>query len=325
LFASSFLPFSCSPSSLHSLSLSLLFRVSHTLAAGSALFQTGTMRRRASQDYTQSNPFQQSHHYSPQPQPQDPYYQQHGYSSPTTAHQFTGQPQPQLLTPSRQHSPVQQRPPLQPHPSSYNSNDPYNQQGDHTDLYGTRVSHLPSLLPSRSILTLPPPLLSLAGFYSADDGASTSSHTALNMPYSEKDCYTSSSNPAIPSHPPTHLPQYPPPPSPFIGGFAPPPPHSPYAGAPGGYYENSHSAYAQARQGVMKRREKKKVELREGHLVLDLPVARSLAQLGNQAGEIEGESGKLRCEFLPLSWFLKLEENWKADCERMRYRYGCNG
>ena len=48
----------------------------------------------------------------------------------------------------------------------------------------------------------------------------------------------------------------------------------------------------------MKRREKKKVELREGHLVLDLPVARSLAQLGNQAGGIEGESGKLRCESL---------------------------
>ncbi|GAA5840244.1 hypothetical protein JCM5353_007839 [Sporobolomyces roseus] len=223
------------------------------------------MRRRASQDFTQPNPFQQSHHSPPQP---DPYYsqQQHnGYSSPTTAHQFTGQPQSQLLTPSRQHSPVQQRPPLnQPYSSSYTSNDPYTHQGDPTDLYG---------------------------FYSADhDGASTSSHTALNMPYSEKDYY-SSSNPAIPSLPPSH---YPPPSSPFIGGFTPHPPQSPYAGAPGGYYENSQSAYAQARQVVMKRREKKKVELREGHLVLDLPVARSLAQLGNQAGGIEGESGKLR-------------------------------
>lgn len=52
----------------------------------------------------------------------------------------------------------------------------------------------------------------------------------------------------------------------------------------------------------MERREKKQVELREGHLVLDLPVAKSLAKVGLQgsgAGELEGdESGKLRCKSL---------------------------
>lgn len=82
----------------------------------------------------------------------------------------------------------------------------------------------------------------------------------------------------------------------------------------------------------MKRREKKKVELREGHLVLDLPVARSLAQLGNQAGGIEGESGKLRCTF--FFSFLLLRESVRREererkliqvFERWMSRYGCDG
>lgn len=67
---------------------------------------------------------------------------------------------------------------------------------------------------------------------------------------------------------------------------------------PGAYYENS-SHYAQARQAVMKRREQKKVELVDGHLVLDLNVPRSLKQISRFAGEdLREESGKLRCKSL---------------------------
>lgn len=46
----------------------------------------------------------------------------------------------------------------------------------------------------------------------------------------------------------------------------------------------------------MKRREKKQIELTDGHLVLELPVARSLAQLAGGGGMGRGESEKLRCE-----------------------------
>ncbi|GAA5956701.1 hypothetical protein JCM3765_005709 [Sporobolomyces pararoseus] len=235
------------------------------------------MRRRGSQDFNNS-PF-----HAP-PQPQQPQYSQPN----TTAHQ-----QPYGLHPSansRSHSPVvemrqqhaTQRPPLQPQANSsyqqpYHNGDHYT---DQTDLYG---------------------------FYSQADGAqSTSSHTALNMQTvvdDEKDYYN---NPAVPSLPPQPLPphshsQFNTPPSPYYPpspspGYFPQPPGTPqhFIGGFGGYYENPNSQYAQFRQGIMKRREKKQIELTDGHLVLELPVARSLAQLGGAGGGTGRESEKLR-------------------------------
>ncbi|GAA5927919.1 uncharacterized protein JCM15063_006035 [Sporobolomyces koalae] len=225
------------------------------------------MRRRNSQELVQQSPFQTP----PLNAPVDAFYQP--TSNPyghATSHPYPQQ-QPQQLhpgPPSRQHSPVMQRPPLvgqTTHMPSYHANDPYPTQPhhpDHSDLYG---------------------------FYGNDDAHSTSSHTALNMPYSEKDYHTN--NPAIPSLPPQPgwaAAPYPPSPNHpstpgFVGGF-------------GGYYENPNTRYAQVRQGVMKRRENKRVELVHGHLVLDLPVARSLAQLGTggQGGTELDESVKMR-------------------------------
>ncbi|GAA5918550.1 hypothetical protein JCM1841_003297 [Sporobolomyces salmonicolor] len=206
-----------------------------------------------------------SQDYGPQGFP-DPNYaqQQPQYISPTTAHQYA--PQPQSLHP-QQHSPVMQRPPPPQQSPSYHSNPLYSDQG-HDDLYG---------------------------FYAADDHASIHSHTALTM---EKDYYAAAS-----SLPPPHAlsPQFPgapsyPPHSPSIRPPAPASPASYFVGgwAPGGYYEQQ-GYYAQARQDVMKRREKKRVELQDGHLVLDLPVARSLTQLSSFKGEdLREESGKLR-------------------------------
>ncbi|GAA5886991.1 hypothetical protein JCM16303_003082 [Sporobolomyces ruberrimus] len=233
------------------------------------------MRRRTSQDYTNHSPFNPSSASSPP--------QQYGTGTGTSP------------TIQRQHSPVDmrhqqqvptypQRPPFDhqqhsmPSYQSHVSNDPYShqqqQQQDHADLYG---------------------------FYSTqgDDLQSVSSHTALNMPYSEKDYYTPSrSNPAIPSLPPQPYNHHQTPPSPYY----PPSPNlalpQQFIGGFGGYYEPQNSQYSQVRNKVMERREKKQVELREGHLVLDLPVAKSLAKVGLQgsgAGELEGdESGKLR-------------------------------
>ncbi|GAA6062795.1 hypothetical protein JCM10212_002164 [Sporobolomyces blumeae] len=230
------------------------------------------MRRRQSQDFQQQPPFASTYaSHPPPPSHSNPYPDPQGYSaSPTTAHQFAPQPGQLLTPPQRQHSPVVANRPSfgTPQPSYHSSagHDPYH---DQSDLYG---------------------------FYAADDAASTHSHTALNMPVSEKDYYS-----VAPALPPTHVlsspsqQQYPPPGSPSFGnGY----PASPFVGgfAPGGYYEQGQGYYAQARQGVMKRREKKQVRLTEGHLVLDLPVARSLAQLGsNFEGEDLGhECGKLR-------------------------------
>ncbi|GAA5916120.1 uncharacterized protein JCM6883_001738 [Sporobolomyces salmoneus] len=229
------------------------------------------MRRRASQDFNQQHSFNQA--FSPPP--------------PRAASQATGvYGSPSLQPPQRGHSPVvdrgqysttttTQRPALasQQMPSYHSNggNDPYHQGsgGDHTDLYG---------------------------FYANDDAHSASSHTALNMPYSEKDYYQNS---AVPSLPPQPIHATPPspyyPPSPNPGGYFSPGPHGhqQFVGGFGGYYENPNTQYAQLRQGVMKRREKKQVELTDGHLVLELPVARSLAQLG-KGGSEEWESGKLR-------------------------------
>ncbi|GAA5985410.1 hypothetical protein JCM11641_000148 [Rhodosporidiobolus odoratus] len=219
------------------------------------------MRRRTSQDWTN---------------PGLPVSQPHGapFASPTTAHQFSPNPtsNPHLSPPA--HQPYQQRPaPPQQQPSyhSQNTHDPY---GDDSGLYG---------------------------YYGGDDNASTHSHTALNMPLNEKDYYHQTPPvPSLPSHyaPAPDAPSYPPsspyhspnmaPPSPSLAGY--------WAGGaqPGGFYEQQ-GYYAQARQDVMKRREKKKVELTDGHLVLDLPVPRSIQQLSVYRGEdLRKESGTLR-------------------------------
>ncbi|GAA6054572.1 putative Chitin synthase 1 (putative) [Rhodotorula toruloides] len=148
----------------------------------------------------------------------------------------------------------------------------------------------------------------LYGFYAAEDNASTTSHTALNMPVTEKDYYHSPPPPASqhllsPHYSPSHqIPAYPPPPSPSAHyvpmpsphGYFPPQPLFSPSFQPGAYYESS-SHYAQARQAVMKRREQKKVELVDGHLVLELNVPRSLKQVSRFAGEdMREESGWLR-------------------------------
>ncbi|BGP38938.1 hypothetical protein JCM10449v2_002876 [Rhodotorula kratochvilovae] len=238
------------------------------------------MRRRASQDFRgPSSPFQQ--------RPDAPW-------SPSTAHQLASPPPP----PQQPHGGLSPQPPQrpqgfgQPQPSYHTqaSQDPYDDPGH------------------------------LYGFYANDDAASTHSHTALNMPLNEKDYYSPQAALSPPSHfasPAPGAPSYPPsphppspmfaPPSPSMGYFAPqyptggggyygqPPPVVFTPGfQPGQYYEQS-GYYAQARQDVMKRREKKKVALTDGHLVLDLPVPRSIQQLSVYRGEdLREESGKLR-------------------------------
>lgn len=55
------------------------------------------------------------------------------------------------------------------------------------------------------------------------------------------------------------------------------------------------SYYNEAREQVMRRREKKKVELVDGHLQLNLPVPRSIKQFIQWKGaDLSEESGKLR-------------------------------
>ncbi|GAA5900584.1 hypothetical protein JCM6882_000915 [Rhodosporidiobolus microsporus] len=232
------------------------------------------MRRRQSQDYNApGSPFGQ------RPQPT-------GYNSPTSAHQFSPNPNHALLSPPQHSSPhvQQQRPAPQQHQQSYQpqvSHDPYSDDGG------------------------------LYGYYAGeDDTHSTHSHTALNMPINEKDYYSQTPPvPAVPSHfaPAPGAPSYPPPPSPhlsphmppFSPGYAPPSPSLAgyWAGGfqPGGFYEQQSSYYQTARQDVMKRREKKQIQLTDGHLILDLKVPRSIQQLSVYRGEdLNKESGFVR-------------------------------
>ncbi|GAA6029629.1 hypothetical protein JCM8097_000971 [Rhodosporidiobolus ruineniae] len=222
------------------------------------------MRRRQSQDWTSPGlPFDQR----PQ-QPSAP------YTSPTTAHNFSPQPNQALLSPSHGYPAGRPQPQQQPSYHSQVSHDPYSDDGG------------------------------LYGYYGGDDAGSTHSHTALNMPVDEKDYYTHGHPPqSAPQHfaPAPGAPSYPPPPSPSFAQYA-PPPGSPglqqyWAGGfqPGGFYEQQSGYYAQARQDVMKRREKKQVQLTDGHLILDLKVPRSIQQLSVYRGEdMRKESGFLR-------------------------------
>ncbi|GAA5870574.1 hypothetical protein JCM8547_002051 [Rhodosporidiobolus lusitaniae] len=223
------------------------------------------MRRRTpSQDYGPGLPFDQ------RPQP--------SYGSPGQQPYGSPDPNHRLLSPPQAASQFQQRPaPPQQQPSyhSQGSHDPYADDGG------------------------------LYGYYAgADDNASTHSHTALSMPINEKDYYQHTPPvPSLPSHyaPAPGAPSYPPsspllspgggmpPPSPSLAGY--------WAGGfqPGGFYEQPQSYYTQARAPIMKRREKKQVQLTDGHLVLDLPVPRSIQQLSVYRGEdMREESGKLR-------------------------------
>ncbi|GJN89882.1 hypothetical protein Rhopal_002871-T1 [Rhodotorula paludigena] len=227
------------------------------------------MRRRQSQDFISPElPFAR--------RPDAP------YGSPTSAHQFS--PAPSSSNSPRPHL---QRPQgfaaSQPSYHSHRSQDPYD---DHTNLYG---------------------------YYADNDAASTHSHTALHLPLADRDYYSSPpplpSPHFVPAPPQPQLPPGAPSYPPMSPAFPPPSPAYPYAAPytpmqmrpvfsptfqPGQYYEQS-SYYAQARQDVLKRREKKRVALTDGHLVLDLPVPRSIQQLSVYKGEdLREESGKLR-------------------------------
>ncbi|BGP14920.1 hypothetical protein JCM10213v2_002875 [Rhodosporidiobolus nylandii] len=223
------------------------------------------MRRRQSQDFNSPGlPF---------------VHPQNGaYASPTTAHAFSPNPHTggsPLLSPPPPQQPFQQHRPRPPqHQPSYHSQDPYAEDGG------------------------------LYGYYAGndhDDGASNHSHTALNMQINEKDYYQQTPPlPSLSSHyAPPGAPSYPPPRSPMLSpGMHPPgtPLAAYWAGGfqPGGFYEQP-GAYAQARQAVMQRREKKEIELTDGHLVLELPVARSIQKLNTYRGEdLRRESGYLR-------------------------------
>jgi hypothetical protein len=126
--------------------------------------------------------------------------------------------------------------------------------------------------------------------YQQDDARSTYSHTALRLE-PEKDYYAGA--PPLPpvqnlayeslSYPPS-TPLMRPPPSPFAGNMYP----------QGSYYQQP-AYYSQARENVMQRREAKKVELVDGHLVMDLPVPKSIQQFNHYKGEdMSEESGKMR-------------------------------
>lgn len=124
-----------------------------------------------------------------------------------------------------------------------------------------------------------------------------SSHTALTL--EKEPHYYNDAAPSLPPQPQYGAPNYPPsspafssrpPPTPFSGNL---PYHNQYG--PPLSPVGPPSFYAQAREGVMRRREQAKVELVDGHLRLDLPVPRSLKQIISfQGQDMREESGKMR-------------------------------
>ncbi|KAI5474977.1 chitin synthase, glycosyltransferase family 2 protein [Pseudohyphozyma bogoriensis] len=130
------------------------------------------------------------------------------------------------------------------------------------------------------------------------DTASVNSHTALNMP-------------------PPHAPyaaqhhQYPP-----ASPIAPPNPNSPFFNpqnsSPRFPAPHQQSEYSMARQKLLNRRSVRQVELTDGHLVLEMPVPRSILQYNSYKGEdMSLESGKMR--------YTAVTED-PDDFTRMKYR-----
>ena len=120
----------------------------------------------------------------------------------------------------------------------------------------------------------------------------------------------------IPAYPPSPAPlQYdsphqaysmsPGPPTSFSGAPVFPAPHTPYGfgpgfgGAPAALYPGSYypqtSQYAEAHQRLMKKRSVRQIKLTNGHLVMEVPVPRSIMQYNAYKGEdMSRESGKMR-------------------------------
>lgn len=60
-------------------------------------------------------------------------------------------------------------------------------------------------------------------------------------------------------------------------------------------YQQQQNEYYAARQKLLNRREAKQIELTDGHLVLEVPVPRSILQYNAYKGEdLSLESGKMR-------------------------------
>jgi chitin synthase len=74
------------------------------------------------------------------------------------------------------------------------------------------------------------------------------------------------------------------------------PPSSPYGNQHGGYDDESYmNEYNLAREQLYKRRSVRQVELTDGHLVLEVPVPRSILQFNQFKGnDLSEESGKMR-------------------------------
>lgn len=128
-----------------------------------------------------------------------------------------------------------------------------------------------------------------------DDDKSVSSHTALTL--YDNDKFVPSTPHLAQQHSPLAYNAYPPP-SPYgnpmmpsVGGgsagyfpYAMPPPPSP-----------QRSMFHRERELLLARREQKRVQLVDGHLVLDLQVPKSLKQhISYRGDDLREESGKLR-------------------------------
>lgn len=128
-----------------------------------------------------------------------------------------------------------------------------------------------------------------------DDGASTYSHTALTMEKTREPEYLYSP-PAVPYGAPSYPPGSP---------LHPPNPNSPFFHSGGAYPDQRENEYQHARQKLLNRRSVRQIELTDGHLVLDVPVPRSILQYNKYKGEdLSAESGKMRYTAVSASPFL---------------------
>ncbi|SGY80101.1 BQ5605_C008g05303 [Microbotryum silenes-dioicae] len=229
----------------------------------------------------------------------------------SSANQPLGRPQDHTFPPQEPLAPPSRRPTLAqmnsyqdpyyqtpaPEPTNHSAielTDPYyyHMERDMDDVDQARSTRHHSTYPASSV-------------YQDPTFAQTNSHTALNV-QSEKDGFYPLSYPA----PQLFQQQALPPPSPNLGGFrhvpwqAPAPVgptyvpathYIPGAGGVLGNYHNNGGAFHQERMKVMQRRGRKKIALVDGHLVMDLPVPRSIQQFNKYRGEdMNQESGTMR-------------------------------
>lgn len=117
------------------------------------------------------------------------------------------------------------------------------------------------------------------------DSRSSYSHTALTM---EKDY--GNMPPSLPYGAPSY-----PPSSPLLGGPQQYNQNGIFGNRPQPSYYNDNDQYSIMRQKMLDRRSVRQIELTDGHLVLEVPVPRSIKQYNSYKGEdLSEESGKLR-------------------------------